>query len=196
MSYRFVKIASYYRDFLQQQYDRNPELSAASYDTQHQYLMGQAFGWSDFYAQSLRKLGVEAFEIVSNAHHMQKAWADEHGVQGSLSEIVTAQLRHLKPDVVFFQDSIKLNEGWVRSLREQVPSIRLLIGFCCSPFSETNIQQFRDFDFMIVCSPQFSKILAARGLKVFQNYHAFEKSLLPRIAQDNPYPMVDFLFLG
>jgi len=33
--------------------------------------MNQLFGWSDFFAKNLRKHGVEAHEIVSNAEILQ-----------------------------------------------------------------------------------------------------------------------------
>ena len=67
MNYRFVKITSYYRDFLRRYYDQNPGVVNLSYDDQMAYLMSTAYSWSDFYSKHLRELGNEAYEIVANA---------------------------------------------------------------------------------------------------------------------------------
>jgi spore maturation protein CgeB len=196
MSYRFVKITTFYRDFLQLYYAANPQIMTLSYDHQYRHLMDQGYGWSDYYARHLRSLGVESHEIVFNAEHLQHAWAREHGYNGSMKEILEAQLETLQPDVVFFQESFKLNGKWISHLRERIPSIKLAIGFCCAPFSSENIEQFKSFDFMIVCSPRFSREFENHGLKVYQIHHAFEPSILPLLQQENHYPVKDFIFSG
>jgi spore maturation protein CgeB len=196
MSYRFVKVTSFYRDFLRQYYLANPQIISQSYNHQYRHLMDQAYGWSDFYSQHLRTLGVESHEIVFNAEHLQNAWANEHGIKGSWKEILFEQLKALKPDVVYFQESFKLNGEWITYLRENIPSIKQVIGYCCAPYSKENIEQFKVFDYMIVCSPLFYQEFQKQGLKVYHIYHAFEGSLIPLIESENHYPEVDFLFSG
>jgi len=196
MNYRFVKVTSFYRDFLRQYYDAHPQVINQNYEYQYRHLMDQAFGWSDFYARHLRTLGVESYEIVFNAEHLQHAWAREHAVTGSFKEILSAQLQALQPDILFFQDSIKLNGEWVSRLRERIPSIKQAIGYCCSPHSRENMEQFKAFDYMIVCSPLFYQEFQKQGLKAYLIYHGFEASLVPLIESDNHYPEVDFLFSG
>ena len=196
MTYRFVKITSFYRDFLQQYYNTNPQIIREDYDNQFRHLMDQAYGWSDYYAQHLRTLGVESFEIIYNAEHLQHAWAREHSISGPLKEILTAQLQNIRPDVIFFQESFKLNGEWITRLREHIPSIKQIIGYCCAPYSDENVDQFKAFDFMVVCSPKFYQEFQKKGLRVHQIYHGFETSLIQRIEIDNKYPFVDFLFTG
>jgi hypothetical protein len=83
------------------------------------------FGHADFYAGNLNKLSHEAHGIYVNNESMQKAWATEHGLKLRsdwrwqfrlrrgivpwaspvrekywLYEILTAQIKHYKPDVV------------------------------------------------------------------------------------------------
>jgi hypothetical protein len=196
MSYRFVKVTTFYRDFLRQYYAANPQVVQQNYENQYRHLMDQAYGWSDFYTRHLRALGVKSHEIVFNAEHLQQAWAREHGVTGSFKEILFAQLQALEPDVIFFQESFKLNGEWISYLREKIPSIKQAIGFCCAPFSSENIEQFKTFDYMIVCSPRFYQEFQKQGLEVYQIYHGFESSLVPLIESDNQYPFVDFIFTG
>lgn len=196
MSYRFVKVTTFYRDFLKEYYLKNPSVKNLSYAEQHSHLMSQAYSWADFYSKHLRSLGVEASEIVSNAEHLQKVWAGEHGLHVTGRDIVMAQLQHIKPDVVFFQDSFVFNGEWIAALRERVPSIKLVIGWCCTNYTPAHIEQFRAFDFLLVCSRGFADDFSRLGLKVYETHHAFEESLLPRMAENNAYPLVDFIFLG
>jgi spore maturation protein CgeB len=196
MSYRFVKVTSFYRDYLRQYYSAHPQVIGQSYENQYRHLMDQKYGWSDFYARHLRTLGVESYEIVFNAEHLQQAWAREHGVTGSFKEILSAQLQALQPDVVYFQESFKLNGEWISHLRERISSIKQAIGYCCAPYSLENIKQFKVFDYMIVCSPLFYQEFQKKGLQIYQMYHGFEASLIPFIKSGNQYPFVDFLFTG
>ena len=53
MPYRFVKITNYYRSFLNEYYDRNSFIKEKSYNEQHQHLMSQLFGWSDYFIKHL-----------------------------------------------------------------------------------------------------------------------------------------------
>ncbi len=196
MSYRVVKVTTFYRDFLRNFYRLHPDAVSMTYDEQYTMLMSQGYGWADFYARELRKIGVEAFEIVSNADHMQHAWAREHGSDAMGRDIVAEQIKELRPDVVFFQDSYIFHGEWVDRLRQQVPSIRLVLGWCCAPFSEAIQKQFTSFEAVIVCSPGFRPALERLGVRTHELHHAFEPSLLPLIAEQNAFPNVDFIFTG
>ena len=72
MSYRFVKVTSFYRDYLNYYYAKADNNLNYSYDVQYKKLMGDCFAWADFYQQNLQKIGIEAFEIVYNAEPLQK----------------------------------------------------------------------------------------------------------------------------
>jgi hypothetical protein len=196
MNYRFVKVTSYYRDFLRRYYDQNPGVVNLIYDDQMAHLMSIAYSWSDFYSKHLRGLGNEAYEIVANAASLQNAWAKEHSSTSTGLQIVLDQIKYLKPDVIMFQDSFNFNGEWINELRKSVPSIKLVFGFGCSYFNNLHLEQFKAFDFMIVCSPRFAIDFQKSGLKVYTLLHAFEDSLLDKINIDNPYPEVDFSFLG
>lgn len=194
--YRFVKITTFYRDFLRQYYAKYPQISEEEYAKQFRHLMDQKYGWSDYYARHLQELGVDASEIVFNAEHLQQAWALEHNFKGSATDILIEQLRNIQPDVVLFQDSFKFNGPLISHIREKIPSIKQAIGFCCAPFSPEHLKQFKSFDYMIVCSPRFHQEFMQHGLSSFQIHHAFESSLLPLLQKNNHYPERDFIFIG
>lgn len=198
MTYRFVKVTSYYRAFLSAYYTDNPTISSRPYADQLAHLMAQGFGWSDSYSRHLRALGVDAHEIVANAK-LQKAWALEHNRIPIASEapfasvdktLVLQQLQELKPDVVFFQDSLTFNGEWIRQLKRQVPSIRLVLGYLCSRHTESLLREFHAFDLMISCTPCFVNTFRASGLPSELIYHGFDvdqHSESSAAAQERPF---------
>src|ERR1035441_5406803 len=93
MNYRFVKVTSFYRDFIKRYYNLNPGVGKLNYDDQMAHLMSKAYSWADFYSKHLRELGNEAYEIVANATPLQNAWAKEHRSEEHTSELQS--LRHL-----------------------------------------------------------------------------------------------------
>lgn len=199
MSYCFVKVTTYYQEYLKNFYARYPFSKQQSYQEQYDQLMADAFGWSDFFSKNLRKLGVEAYEIVANPESLQKAWASEHGLKFSsdwMKSIVLEQLRAYKPDVILFQDSQTFNGGWVKELRSRIPSLKTVIGWCCAPYRDEYMRQFKVFDYMLTCSPLFASEFVKHGMRTYQINHAFEASLLPRVSPNNTYPEIDFVFAG
>jgi len=198
MSFKFLKISSYYRDFLKDYYTRFPEVKILDYEGQHTQLMCQYFAWSDNYGRLLAHKGIETMEIVANAMPMQKIWAKENGFSSDLSpeEIVCRQIEHFKPNVIYFQDSITFNSAFINRLKSQHPFIRLIIGNICSPFTSSQIEDFKSFDYLTVCSPQFREILSKYGIKCVLIPHAFDKRILEKINIDNYYPESDLLFTG
>lgn len=181
MNYTFVKITSFYRDYLDQYYSKNPGIIENSYSEQYNHLMYDSFGWADFFQQNLSDLGLRSFEIVYNAKSLQQAWARENNAALKDKELVLFQLKLLQPDIVFFQDSTNFNGEWIDYLKTEIPSIKKVIGWCCSPFSATQMELFKHFDFMVACSPLFSKIFNKEGLKTYVMPHAFEPKILDRI---------------
>ena len=196
MNYRIVKVTSYYRDFLKNYYRQNPGIINQDYEVQLANLMNECYAWSDFYSKHLRALGNEAFEIVSNAEPLQNQWAKENGSASTGNKIVIDQLKMIKPDVVFFQDSFTFNGEWINQIRKNIPSIKIILGNCCSAYNDDYINQFRAFDSMIVCTPGFLDDFQKAGLNTHYIAHAFEDSLIDRIKANNNYPEVDFIFLG
>jgi spore maturation protein CgeB len=193
--YRFVKITNYYKAFLASCYAENPALSAATYDDQLRFLLSKRFGWSDYYSVQLRLLGVDAHEIIANAEPMQRAWAAEQGVRGTLDEILFAQLERSKPDVVFLQDSIRFGGSWIDELHRRVPSVRCVIGWYCSPMTQQQEEALRGCDMIFCCSPFFVDKLTAYGYRAILQRHAFEPVILQEISLSMG-KRSDLIFIG
>lgn len=194
MTYSLLKIATYYRDFLEQYYRVNPNIINESYDKQFEHLMAQEFGWSDYYTKSLSKLGVEAHEIVANAKHLQRQWARENNVKFNENKILLSQIEALKPEVIWFQDSFTYNGDFIKELRQKFPFIKLVIGNCCSPYSKEHLKLFKAFDFVITCTPLFEQEFNKNGINSYLIYHAFNSKILNKIQQQKK--INDLIFIG
>jgi len=197
MSFKLVKITTYYKDFLSYYYEKHPEVTDLSYADQHQHLMHQRFAWSDAYAEGFSNLGYEASEIVANARPLQKTWCAENNIHPGLDkEILIAQLKSIKPEILWFQDSYTFNGDFIERVKQKVPSIKMVIGNCCSPISPQYYKLFKVFDLITVCAPYFKQLLEKNGLpNCIVVPHAFDSRLLQdiKIPKDNTH---DLLFTG
>jgi spore maturation protein CgeB len=195
MSYRFVKITTFYREFLEYYYLSNPGIQDRPYGEQYRHLMDMKHAWSDFFQVHLKELGVEAFEIIYNAIPLQKAWAKEFNVPYS-GKFIIRQLKVLQPEVVLFQDPLSFPGDFYINLRKEVPTIRILAGHSCSPFTREHLKIFSLFNFMLTCSPGFKTIFDRNNITSHLFYHGFESSLSQLVKIDNFYPDIQLLFIG
>ncbi len=190
---RIVKIASYYNAALEYYYTRFPEVKNLSYGQQLSHLLSFGLGWADFYSRALRQLGWEAYEIIANARPLQTTWARENNFQGNETEIVMEQIRRLRPDIVWFQDSINFHPDFFESVRS-LPGVKLMIGNSCAPYSQDNLRGFRKFDFITTCSPKFVKEFSGLGLRTLLLYQAFDPDILTKIPTGQK--KFDLIFIG
>ncbi len=196
MSYNFVKVNMFYPSYLADYYARNPRIIKESYAEQLSHLMSDRFGWSDFLTKQLRKLGVDAQEIVANAIPLQNAWALEHGSRASGNHLLVQQLKALKPDVVLWDSTSIHNGEFIDYVKAEVRTIRQSIGYCGGPFSLERIKQFKSFDYMLSCVPGFVSTFKKQGIPSYQLNYAFEDSLLNEIRTNNLYQISDVFFAG
>src|SRR5215467_11117864 len=104
---RLLKLTTYYPQFLDQIYLRQPALRHESYAAQKAALDYAAFGWADFWATALTPLGYEVMEVTVNAEPLQRAWAKEHlprhGKGLSLEQIALQQIQRFRPEILWFE---------------------------------------------------------------------------------------------
>lgn len=198
MSFKFLKISSYYRDFLHNYYEKKPQIKTKGYAEQHKHLMEQYFAWSDNYGRLLAKKGLETMEVVANATYMQKAWATEMNLPETLSaqEIVVKQIENFQPNVIYFQDSITFNGKFISLLKQQFPFIKLCIGNLCAPFTSLQVTDFKEFDYFTVCSTFFQQQFKKYGIESVLIPHAFDGRILNKIDTENEFPTSPFIFTG
>jgi spore maturation protein CgeB len=194
---RFQRITKVAPRYLKQFYGERPELASESYLAQRAALMADSFGWADFWSQALALLGYETDEVVANAEPMQKRWAQDHG-QGFdesnwTEEVTAAQVRAFRPDILFVVDHHCFDAPFVRRLKSECPSIRLVLGWCGTPYTDTSI--FREWDVVLSCIPELVVRFREEGHTAHHLNHAFEPRILERLKLDTE-PTVDFAFIG
>lgn len=194
---RVFRLGTNYPAYLGEFYAARPGLAALPFGLQHRALMEDGFGWADFWTRALARRGHEAWEPVGNAEPMQKAWAREHGVPYGeaswLHDIPAAQVRNFRTEVLFLTDFVTYGAPFLRRLREECPSLRLVVGRCGSPFSDTAV--FRECDLVLSNIPGLVDRFRAQGMRAALMHHAFEPSLAGRLG-DAPGRTIPFSFLG
>ena len=160
-------------------------MRTASFQEQVQTLLKAAFGTSDFYSRHLRSLGVDAHDLVANCVTLQKAWAMENEIPFSswalrlphrtfrlpvigsrlaalpgLMEVAIAQIRSLKPDVLYCQDLSFFPEQVLQELKSHV---RLVVGQIACPLPPKSF--LKGYDLILTSFPHFVPRLHDLGLK-------------------------------
>src|SRR6478672_9027715 len=194
---RLQRINIYYPEYVQQFYSRQPGLETRSYEQQHHALMDDCFLWSNFWSVALGELGYESEEIVANIEPMQKRWATEQGVEFDesqwLFQIVLAQIKKSRPEILFVTDYSTFSASFIRQVRSEVPSIKLVLGWCGAPYRDGSI--FNEYDLILCCIPELVEHFRSQGHASSHLNHSFSPSVLEKI-NVNSKPNVDFGFMG
>ena len=200
MSYRFIRITDYYEEFLDSYYNNNLNCSHLSYNEEYLGIIEQSIEIVSSYGKYLRKIGVDAIDVISNATSLQKKWAIEHNFSSKLSndEIVFEQIKYYQPEIVWIDSTRFLSKEWITYLRENVKSLKLVVGHICAPYNATIEAAFHELDIVFTCSPCTVDNLKRKGVKNIElAYHAFNHSVLNEINTEiNDFPQRKLVFTG
>lgn len=180
-------------------YRRSPQLARSSFEEQQRAIYGGGFIYSNAFSAAMQCLGNEAHEILFDLEPLQRSWARDRGVQYSdqdwKTEILLAQLCQLKPDVVYFQATVPFPVGLWKSLKEIVPSIKVLIVYKGYPH---DLESARGCDLFFVGVPSMLTATESAGLKARLLYHAFDEQVLEKFngALTSKDLLYNFTFLG
>jgi spore maturation protein CgeB len=183
---RTFRITGAYKLYLDKFYARRPALGGCDYETQLAALIHDAFGWSGVWETALAPLGVELKSGVSNAHHLQRAWARENlgSEQHSPMDILAEQVRRFAPDLLFIEDFSAVTRAWLEHIRSSCPSIRAVVGWCGAPYGQVDI--FSAFDLLLTNIPDLVGHFRSKGVEAVHFRHAFDPRVLERIDLARP----------
>lgn len=208
---RFVIMNTEYPLFLEPFYAKRPALREAGFAEQMQARMETLFGVADSYSHSLRKLGHEAVDISLNNGRAQLAWAREHGVAATAPadesrrslfpwtcqkdpghwtrQVLTAQLRHYRPDVVLNLAMDGIDTGTVRELKGEMG---FLVGqHAAAPLPEA--QDWGVYDLAVSSFPPQVAWFRKQGLPAELVRLAFEPRARERIGPQQRDIAVSFV---
>lgn len=195
---RLLKLGIYYPAYLRDFYERRGgDFKSKPYAVQHKALIEDCFGSSDFWTRALNELNYETADVIANAEPLQKCWARENDFNFTdadwLFEIARAQIVKFRPDVLFVADYAVFTPEFLRNLRRECPSIRLILGWCGAPYNDLSV--FKEWDAALSCIPEMVADFRARGVRSFHVNHAFAARVLKKLDLDAP-PLIDFAFTG
>ena len=183
MSYRILIAETFYEQYLEDYYRRNPNVVELPYDEQHAHLVAERFGSGDSYVAGLRAQGCEASTVVLNARPLQRRWAHEQGLDipdgpGKWdADVFIAQVRAMRPDVVYMQEISVAGDDVIESIK---PFTRLVVGqiACSLPPRRT----FRSHDLILSSFRPIVEYFRARGQPSEPFRLAFDSGVLPQVA--------------
>ncbi len=194
---RLLKLGIYPLAYLRDFYAKRPELKKQPYSIQHKALIDDCFGSSDFWTSALTKLNYETIDIIANAPILQKSWASENDVNFDetdwLFEIAGAQIKKFRPQVLLVADYSIFTAAFLRNIKRECPSIRLVLGWCGAPYNNSSV--FREWDVALSCVPEMVADFRAKGVQSFHVNHAFAPRVLKQLDLKSQ-PSVDFGFVG
>lgn len=194
---RLAKLGIYHLTYLRNFYAEHSELKRESYSIQHRKLIDDCFGSSNFWTSALAGLNYETTDIIANAHFMQARWATENNVNFDennwLFEIATAQIKKFRPDILLVADYSTFTADFLKNIRRECPSIRLILGWCGAPYKD--FSTFREWDIALSCVPEMVADFRANGISSHHVNHAFAPRILSQLKL-KPQPSVDFAFIG
>jgi len=198
MSYRLIRITNNYPQYIKDFYLRHPDIRFKTYNEQHSLITKDSIETASAYVKNLKKIGVQAVEVITNATILQETWRKEHQLPHDISEqdIVIAQIKEFKPEVVWIDDLSLVDSAWKTKLFIEVPSIKLFVGHHCAPYNENLLEKLKLFDILFTCIPCLKTEFEKLGIETHLLYHGFEASILDDINKNNKFPTTDFVFSG
>jgi len=212
-SFRFLIVNTDYTEFMVQLYARQKGLAGRTYAQQHEARMETLFAVADSYSTNLQQLGHEAWDVIANLEPLQKQWARENSVrytedrslrlvlrrgwvpwlrrQGScrwLYEILEAQIKAYRPDVLYCLAMEAVGSDFLRSVRGYY---RLAVGQHAAPLPEHDV---RGYDLVLSSLPNQVDYFRAQGLRSERLRLAFEPRVLDRTVPR--HKQFDVVFAG
>jgi spore maturation protein CgeB len=166
---RILIVDSIYEAFAESLYEARPGLADASLTEQYRTIWGEAFGTADAYVHHLNELGHEAHGVITNVPELQRAWMREHGVPARVAAatdavgragpradllkeqlVLMAQIRSIKPDVVFIHDLLRVSPRFLEWVRRRGC---FLVGQTAS--RPPSVEVLRKFSLLLSSFPHF-----------------------------------------
>jgi len=164
--------AAAYLPLFQEFFDENG-LAALSYEEALDALRANGYLYPGGFKPGLGRRGGEVVEFVPDFPALQRLWAREHGREASEgTALVLAQLREVKPDVVYFQELAAMPPAARVRLREEVPGLRAVVAF--KGFPAADCAEFGDLDLVFVGYPAFRAQWERTGVRAHVLSHCYD----------------------
>ncbi len=179
MAFRFMRISviqdyDMFRPFLA----TLPDVDAMSYEALLEAFLARRNAYSHGLQLELARLGCETMEVVASFPELQRKWAEANGASWGKetwrSDIVDAQIRHFKPDVIFSDNFAQLPKALLED-RNRYPFVRLLAAQQGFPMF---FDELRSADVVFTCCPSLKRIFRFNGVNAEHVNYSFDPGVL------------------
>jgi spore maturation protein CgeB len=197
MSLKIFFISSMYSGYLDSFYNRHNDIKQKSFDEHYKLLSEETTEFVGSYTRGLNKQGVDARFVVANDELLQSKWAEENGLKHSNSrDILFGQVKLFQPDILWIDNLSFIDREWLENIRKSIKSIRLIVGYHCSPYGSKILETLKAVDFVFTCTPGLKAEIENRGIRSYLVYHAFDHTLVSKIPKDNNSWKENLVFSG
>ena len=200
-NYRILRIAGvHYQEAIDLFQRANPDAQSLSSGEFLDRFLGMKAIYSDGFSRNMKLLGNEAWELLYDFEPLQKKWAAEHGVAYDAKrwkiEILLAQIRHHRPDILYMQDVQAIPFPIRKNLKDDYPFLKLLIAYKGFTGAEGELG---NIDLLAVGNPMLRRHYMHEGVPIKLLYHAFDESILEHLERcrtTTPRTPYDLTFIG
>lgn len=186
-----------YSEFLLETYKRESDLHKKNYSDQLEYLIQNTSDVVGAQIRAFRNLGIEASCIIENATILQNTWQKENAIEKINSlDLVYNQIKKYKPDVLLIFNRNFFSSKWTIHVKNNIPSIKLVIGSHCAPYYSNNLKDFSNLDCMITCTPGLNNEFKKNKINSHLVYHGFDNKIGERIGQCDFNERSNIVFSG
>ena len=131
---KILQLESFYPQFIGTAYQKIPGLENTRFKEQINHLLDSGFSGGHNTTPYFNPQRWESHYIIINCHWSQKKWAKENGlpIDTPNREILTAQLRSIKPDILYLSDI----PGFDFSILNELPYHPLVVGWHATTLSD------------------------------------------------------------
>lgn len=194
MNYKFLKVSSYYSDYLEYFYKKHQNIPE-NYNSHLQLILNDFFGYGDAFSRYLGELGNKTYEIIYNDEILQKKWAHLNGIiikKDWKNIILYEQLNKIKPDVVFWNCRIVDENKFIKHIKNIFPTIK--VHFTQEGSIIRDINYYQEYDFVLTCVKEYINNFTSKGIDIYLCKHGFHSDILDKIELNKKN--IKFSFFG
>jgi len=149
---RIVKIARRPENYWRPLYAARPDAASLPYREQRAWFFSDFYGPVDTWERHLRAAGHDAEDVVCGVPHLDRAWLDGRGGDGSRGDgpLFLRQVRDLAPEVLVLEAIQSWTAAEIEAMRE-VPGVRAVVGVTGTDIR--HLRQLRLVDAVMTCMP-------------------------------------------
>lgn len=170
--------------------------STLSYEDHISSLIQTTTEFVGSYVRTFRKLGHDVGCSIANYDDLQEKWKKENDLRRlDEKQILFEQIKRYAPDVLWIDNIYYIEKEWLKKIRNEITSIRLILCCHCAPFPPGSVERLGLVDFVITCTPGLKEFIEKLGYKAYLVYHGFDTDFLKKLDFANTHS-ADLVFTG